>query len=82
MNAKTSSLSMQIRKTTRADEVGRKICKSMMAKIKSLDNTRITTAAVSRPDTSVIYDELDAIGINYCLESYDRVHSKYPDKDT
>ncbi len=62
-------------------EQGRRICKSMMARVKQLDNTRIVMSAVSNdPDVATVYDELDAIGINYNLDKFDKIHEKYPDK--
>ena len=62
-------------------EEGRRICKSLMAEVRKLDNTRVVMSAVSHdPDIATVYDELDAIGINYNLDKYDKVHKKYPDK--
>lgn len=62
-------------------EEGRRICKSMMAKIRSLDNKRVVMTAVSNsPDEATVYDELDAIGVNYNLDKYEIIHEKYPDK--
>ncbi len=61
-------------------EEGRRICKSMMAQVRKLDNTRYVTTAVNSPQCATVYDELDAIGINYNLEKYDETHEKYPDK--
>jgi len=61
-------------------EEGRRICKSMMACVRKLDNTRCVMTAVSEPRDSTVYDELDAIGINYNLNMYDELHKKYPDK--
>ena len=62
-------------------EEGRRICKSMVAKIKSLDNTRLITAAVSNdPDQATVYKELDVIGINYNIDKYEKIKEQYPDK--
>lgn len=62
-------------------EEGRRICKSMMEVVRRLDNTRVVMTAVSdSPDVATVYDELDAIGINYNLDKYDMIHEKYPDK--
>ncbi|MBE5041295.1 DUF4982 domain-containing protein, partial [Ructibacterium gallinarum] len=48
---------------------------------RKLDNTRYIVAAVSNdPDIATVYDELDAIGINYNLDKYDKIHAKYPKK--
>ncbi len=58
---------------------GRRICKSMINKIRKLDNSRIVTTAVSKsPDVATVYDDLDAIGINYNLDKYDEIHKNYP----
>lgn len=62
-------------------EEGRRICKSLKAFIQKLDNTRYIMSAVSDyPDVATVYDELDAIGINYNLDKFDLIHEKYPDK--
>ena len=62
-------------------EEGRRICKSMMAKVRMLDNSRVVMTAVSiSPDQATVYDELDAIGVNYNWDKYDYIHEKYPDK--
>lgn len=62
-------------------EEGRRICRSMMARIRKLDDKRVVMTAVSNsPDMATVYDELDAIGINYNLNLYDGIHEKYPEK--
>ncbi len=62
-------------------EEGRRISQTMTAEVRKLDKTRYVMTAVSHePDISTVYDELDAIGINYNLDKYDAVHEKYPDK--
>ncbi len=62
-------------------EEGRRICKNLMALVRKLDNTRYVMTAVSNdPDVATVYDELDAIGINYNLDKYDKIHEKYPNK--
>ena len=62
-------------------EEGRRICKSMMAKVRKLDNSRVVMTAVSNsPDQATVYDELDVIGVNYNWDKYDYIHEKYPDK--
>lgn len=62
-------------------EEGRRICKNMAAKIKSLDSTRFVTAAVSHgPDLSTVFEELDVIGINYNLNLYEKIKAQYPNK--
>lgn len=62
-------------------EEGRRICKNMMSRVRKLDQTRVVMTAVCHsPDVATVYDELDAIGINYNWEKYDYVHEKFPDK--
>lgn len=62
-------------------ENGRLIHMALAARIRKLDNTRFITAAECHsPEKSTIYDCCDVIGINYNLEVYDTVHSKYPEK--
>lgn len=62
-------------------EEGRRICKTMMSRVRKLDNKRVVMTAVSDdPSVATVYDELDAIGINYNLAKYDGIHEKYPDK--
>ena len=62
-------------------EEGRRICKSLKAFIQKLDDTRYIMSAVSHdPDVATVYDELDAIGINYNLDKFDKIHEKYPHK--
>ena len=62
-------------------EEGRRICKAMMSRIRKLDSSRVVMTAVCHtPEVATVYDELDAIGINYNLNRYDEVHEKYPDK--
>ena len=62
-------------------EEGRRICKNLFSFLRKLDDTRFVMTAVSHdPDKATVYDELDAIGINYNLFKYDYVHEKYPTK--
>ena len=62
-------------------EEGRRICKNLFSYLRKLDDTRFVMTAVSNdPDIATVYDELDAIGINYNLFKYDYVHQKYPTK--
>ena len=61
-------------------EQGRRIAKTMMAKVRKLDPTRPVTAACDRPDNALVYDDFDVIGINYGLQHYEAVHEKFPDK--
>ena len=59
---------------------GRRIAHAMLFRARQLDPTRPVTAACDRPDTASVYANLDVIGINYGLASYDAVHEKYPDR--
>lgn len=59
---------------------GRNICQTLMAKAKKLDDSRFIMTAVDKPNTSMVYDLNDVIGINYNLKYYDEIHAKYPDK--
>lgn len=62
-------------------EEGRKITKNLVSLVRSLDDTRPITAAVSHdPDKATVYDELDVLGINYNWDLCDVVHEKYPNK--
>lgn len=62
-------------------EEGRRICKKMTAHVKKLDSSRFVMTAVSNsPEIAPVYDELDAIGINYNLDKYEELHKKYPNK--
>lgn len=63
-----------------AEERGRRILESLLARTRQLDSTRPVTAACDRPDNSTVYDNLDIVGINYGLDSYDAVHAKFPDR--
>ena len=63
-----------------ATEHGRRICQSLMAVVHKLDDSRIIMTAVDRPDFATVYDENEVVGINYNLDSYERVHEKYPTK--
>ncbi len=62
-------------------EHGRRIHLAMSAYIKKLDATRPITAAVcDLPAKCTIYDDCDAVGINYNLHIYDTVHEMRPNK--
>ena len=62
-------------------EQGRRMTKTLMEAVKRLDGTREILSAVDRqPEIATVFDELDVIGINYNLECYDFIHSKYPNK--
>lgn len=62
-------------------DAGRRIHKSLVAEIRKLDYTRVITSAQDRkPELSTLYDDSEIIGINYNLNLYDDVHSRYPEK--
>lgn len=62
-------------------EEGRRICKTLMSLAHKLDDSRvIMTAVCHNPDKATVYDELEAIGINYNWNMYEYVHKKYPNK--
>lgn len=63
-----------------AKEEGLRICKTMTALARKLDDTRLIMTAVNLPDDATVYEENDVIGINYCWDSYERVHKKFPNK--
>lgn len=64
-----------------ATEKGRRICRSLINFVRKLDDSRTIMSAVSfTPDKATVYDELDAIGINYNWHTYEGLHKKYPDK--
>lgn len=53
----------------------------MMAAVRKLDSSRLVMTAVSvDPENATVYDELDAIGVNYNLDQYEKIHKKYPEK--
>jgi beta-galactosidase len=60
------------------EERGRRIVDSMLQCVRKLDPTRPVTAACDRPDKAAVYGDLDVIGINYGLGSYDAVHEAFP----
>lgn len=62
------------------DPRGRRIAETMLHRVRALDPTRPVTAACDRPDRAMIYGDLDVVGINYGLDSYDSVHEKFPGK--
>ena len=63
------------------NHIGKNIHKAMAAHIRKFDKTRLITAAEDqKPDRSAIYDDCDAVGINYNLDIYDTVHEMRPDK--
>ncbi len=66
---------------THITDVGKKVHREMVEFIRKLDNTRlITTCEDKIPTESKVFADCDVIALNYNLESYDAVHSAYPDK--
>lgn len=64
-----------------ATEKGRRICRSLISLVRKLDDSRTIMSAVSfTPEKATVYDELDAVGINYNWSTYEGLHRKYPDK--
>lgn len=63
-----------------AEERGHRIVDSLLSVVRRLDPSRPITAACDRPDRSTVYSNLDVIGINYGLGSYDTVHEKFPER--
>lgn len=63
-----------------ATDEGKRICETMSALARSLDDTRLIMTAVNLPDTATVYDLNDVLGINYCWKSYEKIHEKFPDK--
>ena len=62
-------------------EEGRRIAQTLMSLAHKLDDSRvIMTAVCHSPDKATVYDELEAIGINYNWTMYEYVHKKYPKK--
>ena len=62
-------------------EQGRRICRRLAIAAHGLDGTRpVVTANDKSPEIATVYDECDAIGINYNLDLFDKVHAKHPDK--
>ncbi len=59
---------------------GKRIARSLMALAHKLDSTRCIMTAVDHPERATVYDELEAIGVNYNIQRYDEFHAKYPNK--
>ena len=58
---------------------GSNICRSLKASIEKLDKTRLIMSAVANdPINALVYEHLDAVGINYNLQDYDLLHEKFP----
>lgn len=62
-------------------DIGRKIHKAMVHKIRTMDPDRLILCAENfDPTASAVFADCDVIGINYNLHTYDTVHAQYPDK--
>ena len=62
------------------NEQGKNIAKALKREVNKLDKTRLVMTAVDRtPEKATVYSELDAVGVNYNLQSYDILHETYPD---
>lgn len=60
-------------------EVGRRIYKNLAAFVKKLDNTRpVTTAVTNDPESAIVHDEVDFIGVNYYLDRYTKMRERFP----
>ena len=60
---------------------GAEIYKTMAALVKKLDPTRpVTTAVSNSPDTACVQQFVDIIGVNYCPETLEALHEKFPAK--
>ena len=59
---------------------GVRIQRAMSAHLRRFDPYRPVTTAVDQPDGSMVFGFCDVIGVNYKLDSIDRVHASYPDK--
>ncbi len=60
---------------------GRRINKTLYYLAKKLDDSRIITSAVSvQPENSTVFDECDAVGVNYNHWSYKKIHDINPEK--
>ena len=59
---------------------GLKICKTMTALAKKLDDSRLIMTAVNLPNSATVYEYNDVLGINYNWNSYEKIHQKFPNK--
>ena len=66
---------------THAEDRGARIARRLFARICQLDPTRpVTTVVCHDPVNAPVQAFCDVISVNYNLECYDALHSKYPDK--
>lgn len=67
--------------TSHVTDLGKRVHRAMAAHIRKFDKSRPITVAQSRtPESSVVFDDCDVIGINYNIQKFDAVHELYPNK--
>ncbi len=60
-------------------EVGRRIYKNLAAFVKKLDDTRpVTTAVTNDPESAIVHEEVDFIGVNYYLDRFEKMRENFP----
>ena len=60
---------------------GRRITKSLVSALRRLDRVRPVTMAVDKnPTESTVFDDIDIVGLNYNIETFDGIHEEYPHK--
>ena len=62
-------------------DMGRRICETLVADARRLDDSRaIMTAISNSPTEATVIGSCDVIGVNYNWGVYDKLHEMYPDK--
>jgi len=62
-------------------EVGRRIYNNLSAFVKKIDDTRLVTTCVTNdPESAIVHDDVDFIGVNYYLDRYAKMRERFPDK--
>jgi beta-galactosidase len=62
-------------------DMGRRICETLVADARRLDDSRaIMTAISNSPAEATVIGSCDVIGVNYNWGVYDKLHEMYPDK--
>ena len=62
-------------------EVGRRIYKHLASFVKKLDDTRLVTTCVTNdPESAIVHDDVDFIGVNYYFDRYEKMRERFPDK--
>ncbi len=62
-------------------DVGRRICRAMVAHVRKLDPSRaVLTAVTHDPKNATVFDDTDVVSINYKWNHYDDLRQKYPHK--